>query len=146
MAKMPCKDVNSIFDSKINGIKTLWKNLNGLISAGKRRDNLVKINKLNYNGKSITDGTEISNVMNEYFCSVGNNLVSKLPIPSNFFTDYLPKPICNSIFVEPVTVTELEALIKMLKVNKACGEDGISARLIKDLGNLLIAPLTYVFN
>lgn len=56
---------NNISHANINGLKTLWKNLNSLISAGKRRTDHVKLIKVNYNCKFNTDVTDTSNAMNE---------------------------------------------------------------------------------
>jgi len=80
------------------------------------------------------------------FTNIGSNLLKQLPTTSKNFTDYLQKPVSNSIYVEEVTVCEILNLITSLKSNKSSGPDGISCRLIKENAYLLCEPLCYIYN
>ena len=134
------------FDNKVYSIKQLWSHLNTICSVKTNKKNSTVIDKLDYCGSIITKPNDISNAMNEYFCKVGQNLVNNVPPTSKTFEEYLPPPVMNSIYCEPVTTEELSGLIDSLNVNKSSGADCISSRIIKDNINDLVDPLKYIFN
>jgi len=80
---------------------------------------------------------------------VGPNLVSKLP---KTYTDsfkhlrYLKTTVCETIFCEPVTQSELLKLIDSMDSKKACGSDNIGVQIIKDNVLFLVKPLVYIIN
>ena len=101
---------------------------------------------MTFGNSAITKPEEICEKLNEYFCNVGKDLASKLPAATNTVSDYMRSPFQKTIFVEPVTSDELCALINNLNVNKSCGDDGFSPRLVKDCKHVLIEPLVYIYN
>ena len=138
---------NTQFDAKTNSIKQIWSNLNKVCSARKAKKSHNVINKLlKEDGSEILDPNEICNVFNDYFCSVGTNLINSLPAASQCFTAFLDSSVRDSIVVDNVDVNELLFLIDSLKCGKSCGFDGISPQLIKDNKYLLCEPLAYLFN
>ena len=138
---------SALFDNKINSIKKLWSNLNNICSAKTKSKNKTVIDKLKTeNGNELVLPLEISNYLNSYFCNIGNDLVDKLPLSNKHFTDYLVNPVLNTIFVEPVTTTELTHIINLLKNNKNCGIDGLSCKLLQDYFYLFCDPLNYLYN
>ena len=56
-------------------IKESWKKINQLLN---KRSKSTNIERLSDTGTEITSKSEIANVMNEYFCSVGKILQAKL--------------------------------------------------------------------
>ena len=122
--------------------------MNRICSAKKQQHSNNLINKLvDDTNKEIVLPTDISNCLNKYFCNIGENLMKKIP-PSNStnFNDYLRNPVKNSIFIEPITSTEIMNLILSLKGSKSCGADGVSPQLLKDNAFLFAEPLQYIFN
>ena len=68
------------------------------------------------------NSSEIPDIMNEYFSSIGHNLASKMPNSQKEFFDYLPKSRnADSFFFNPVTQTEIESEIMNTPLNKAHG-------------------------
>ena len=67
-------------------------------------------------------------------------------VEANNFNKFLPAPLRNSIFLEPVTKTELNNLIILLNPRKSSGHDGISVKLIQNAINDIIDPLLFVLN
>ena len=138
---------DSEFDYKTNNIKQIWHNLNKLCSTkNKKAKSPTIITTLNYKEKEISTPADIANAMNEYFCTVGTDLVKKLPDRSVSYTKYLKSPIKNSIYCEPVTVLEVTNLINSLNVTKSSGPDNISPLLVKENCLFLCEPLAYLFN
>ena len=58
-------------------------------------------------GSSITDPSEIANVFNSYFSSIGETLQSKIHSSHLSFTRYLKNPNIHSLFVSPTDSTEV---------------------------------------
>ena len=65
-----------------------------------------KINELKINDICITGDFEISNAMNEYFCTVGKNLADKLPKGKDA-SSYLQSSIKETICLNPTTEEEI---------------------------------------
>jgi len=88
------------------------------------------------------------NAFNEYFVSLGDDLVKKnLPDPgTKTFKNYVAPPLKNSIFCNPTDKFEINSLIKKLNVNKSPGPDNIGPVLVKLMESAIIDPLSYIFN
>ena len=66
------------------------------------------------------NSSELPDIMNEYFSSIGQNLASKMPNSQKKFFDYLPKSRnVDSFIFNPVTQTEIEPEIMTIPLNKA---------------------------
>lgn len=59
------------------------------MSLNKKGKNECCINKLLVDNRTIFAPLDISNALNEYICSAGFNLSSKLPNTTTHFPDYL---------------------------------------------------------
>ena len=136
---------NNILNTKMNSIKSVWSNLNNIISS-KTRSNSNTISSLTVNNCEFDKPNDIANIFNDYFCSVGPKLAEAIPTCNYSYSDYMQYSVTNSIYIDTVTNYELEKLIDGLKNGKACGDDGIGAQLIKENKQFLLHPLTYIFN
>lgn len=135
------------FDTKANSVKKLWSNLNTVCSISKKKSMKNIINVLNVNGCKIEDKNDICNSFNNYFATLGDTLVEQLPNPGiNTFEDYLPQATKNSIFCSPTDKYEISNLIHKLKNNKSPGPDNIGPSLVKEMEQIIIDPLAYIFN
>jgi len=56
------------------------------------------------------------------------------------------KSVKNSIVCTPTDKIEISTVIRTLKNNKSLGPDGIGPVLVKLIENLILDPLTYIFN
>ena len=67
-----------VFDSNKNSVYNIWKTLNPIINP-KAGSKSTSINKLLVEGKVIKDKSNISDAMNNHFCTIGEVLKSDLP-------------------------------------------------------------------
>ena len=135
-----------IFDSKTLSVKKLWQHLNDMINT-KRKSGPTNIEKILYNGSLYTDNHDISNKMNEHFCTIGNRLKSKLPQRNeDDFKKYLPPAILNSFCLREVLFEEVWKEINALKTKKATGPDGIGNKIVKHCREIFAYNLTKIFN
>ena len=142
----------NMFNTKTNSVKQLWKNLNTICSF-KKNDKTKRnvISKLNVDNDYITKPEDISNSMNNYFSTVGsklvNNLINNNPtFNNNDYKSYCSTSIKDSIFLTPVTRTEVYLLIDKLNISKAAGNDNIGPVLVKTAAPIIVDPLLHIYN
>ena len=88
----------------------------------------------------------LANVFNQFFCSVFNKRTDNLSPTPGHGCDYstvLPVHTINDLICTP---SEVAKVLKSLNVNKACGPDGVSPRLLKECHMELAPSLTRLFN
>lgn len=97
---------HNYFEDNLNDIKKTWEGINNLL--GRKRKAIKHITSLKRRGSDQISYnlSEIPDIMNEYFSSIGHNLASKMPNSQKEFFDYLPKSRnADSFFFNPVTGT-----------------------------------------
>ena len=87
----------------------------------------------------------ISGKFNDYFINVGKILAAQIPKSGPSFDKYLPEPNPECIFLVPTNEREISNIILNIK-NSLPGHDGISAKVIKLIIDILAPPLTYITN
>ena len=83
---------------------------------------------------------------NNYFANIGGNLASSIPSASKTANEFMPPPICNSLFRCPVTADEIQLEIAKLQTGKAVGPSSIPISVLKILKSELAGPLQVIFN
>jgi hypothetical protein len=138
---------NDLFTNSKNATINIWKNLNGILNPDKKRKH-THINKILTNGQMVTDKAKIPNVFNNFFCNIGKQLQNQLPNvnASDKFKKYLPPPVLNSFYLEPVSIDDILTEIKKLNPRKACGPDSISGKLIQLCPQIFAIILCKIFN
>ena len=64
----------------------------------------------------------------------------------NDFQNYLGNSVVDSWFCDPVTITELNQLIKDLRISKSPGPDEIGPKLVKLIAPMILEPLVHIYN
>ena len=134
------------FESNINNIKKTWEGINILMSRKKKFDKVISSLK-RPDHKSITsDPTEIPDILNKHFTSIGHKLASKIS-HSVAFSQYLPRITSSESFsFNPVLPGEIEVEIKSLPPNKALGLYSFPVKILKSARQLLSKPLATIMN
>lgn len=140
-----------LFDTRANSVKKIWSNLNAVCSLKSSKEKTQFIQKLDIKGKVVAQSVDIGNGLNEYFADVGQNLVTALLQQNpnwshNDFKKYLSKPVVNSLFCDPVTINELNQLIKDIRISKTPGPDEIGPKLVKLIASVITEPLAHIYN
>jgi len=103
------------------------------------------IDQLTINGTDIKDPLEISEHLNNYFTNIGERLSSTIPPTNCNPITYLTQNSYQSIFISPVTRTELYNCIQRVKDGSA-GHDGLKPGILKQACQHYIEPLLHVIN
>ena len=88
------------------------------------------IEKLEIDGKNITNAKEIANNFNIFFSRTGQRISDQITSSKNF-RDYMENPLANSIYIAPTNEHAVEKIISSLKNNKSTGDDNITAQQLK---------------
>ena len=111
-----------------SNLKQTWKNLNEVINR--------RVTEAPYPGSFIKNGMEIRNPIDiandfcDYFTDIGLNLASKISSTNSSPKDFLSGSRSESISLQPLTVDELNNIVKSFNANKALGHDNISMKTI----------------
>ena len=132
-------------DEAKNNMKQTWNIINELIGK-KSKQNAKLPSQFMDNTDTITIPNEITNRFNNYFTNVGPTLSRQIKKTPKKFTEYLSNKCQNSIFLEPITQSEVERELMKLNPNKSSGLDDLSPRVIREIGALISKPLTHIFN
>ena len=124
----------------------LWKTINCVIR--KTNNKTETIDSLKIGNLEVFNGSEIANEFAKYFSTVGKDLASKMNTPNIGINNYLKNVRSNakSIFLTPVTTVELERIISKLKPKLSSGLDEINNKIIKELKEFIVPPLSVIFN
>ena len=105
-----------VFVSNKNSVYNIWKTLNPIVNP-KAGSKSTSINELLVDGKVIKDKSNISDAMNNHFCTIGEVLKSDLPDWGDRYKEYLPARVMNSFFIEPICNDDVGLDINNLKNN-----------------------------
>jgi len=137
------RDADRHILSAKNKNKTLWKIINKEIGNSHCVSNII----INSGVKIITNRQLITERFNIYFTEVTENLLSQVNYhcPQQHL-HFQIKNCYETMFVAPVTVTEVEQVIKGLKNNSSPGFDEILTFLMKQCLCHFIKPLVHNHN
>ena len=93
------------------------------------------------------NATELPNVLNDFFSTVGQKLAANVPDTYCHHNEYLAKVNCaSSFFFDPVIPSDIELEILLLPSNKAYGLYSCPVRILKCARNILSSPLAELIN
>ena len=130
--------------------RKMWKTLNDIMRRKQTKGNRVVINSLlDQNNKEHTKPTDIANILNRHFNSVGGKMANKINPKNRKVKDplhYIRNSPAQSIFLQPTTTDEI--IIKITEINskKATGPDDISGYLLKITVQIIAPAIACLFN
>ena len=80
------------------------------------------------------------------FTNIGPNLASKIPSTNSSPKDFLSSSLSESISLQPLTVGELNNIVKSFNANKAPGHDNIPMKIIHQSFQNIAQPLVTIIN
>ena len=120
--------------------KSKWSFEQKFASKQKVRDKVGPLK--NSAGNVISDGFQMAENLNEYFCSVFTKEdISSLPLPARKFEGDQSQNL-GQLFITPEMITKT---IKMMK-KKSPGVDGIKPKLLKETVSEISMPLANICN
>ena len=126
-------------------MKESWKTINQVLN---KRSKSTNIDLLKGPGREIVNRQEISNTMNEYFCSVGKDLASKIEdSPNPMLTGkYNLNPDNKRFNFRRIVVQDIRDAMGKIKISKSLGSDNISSYFLNLATPYIENALVFMFN
>ena len=142
------RDAKTMYYDKVlqenkSSMKKTWAILNSAL--GKKYNNRFP-KKIQLHDKVICEDKHIVNIFNEQFINAGKDIKHKIPKVNEIFTQYMPHPIKNSMFIDSVDTHEIRSIINKLKAKSSSGFDNISCKMVKLSTYYIIEPITHIIN
>ena len=102
--------------------------------------------RLFVNGKAVTEPTQVVKELSTFFARIGGITSNSAKSPHKPYKHYLGSACTKSMAIIPVTSTEVELIVKTLKVTSASGFDRIHTKTLKAVLPSILEPLTYLIN
>ena len=132
------------FESNWNNIRNTWKGIKTIISIKNITTTIP--HSIEFNNRTITDPTTMSNVFNNYFTSIAEKTKSNIKFSPKHYTDYLSSTNTNTFFLTPTDKNEIAFIISSLDSHKSSGLNSIPVKILKLLKNDISQQLSDVFN
>ena len=149
------KKKKSFYEEKLNENigkpKELWKSLNslGFTTKNKSKSKIC----LNHKGNLNFDPKANANIFKNFFSNLAEDLLKKLPNPSNKFnlntvkSYYVKQGVkMNSFSFNHVDEEIILKLLEEINPSKAAGIDGLAGKFLKDGAPYLSSPITQLCN
>ena len=151
VTKMKKQAIKQYFHEKCaGGPKScdFWPTIKPFLSnKGYKNSNCILLSE---NNKIINDQSEVSEIFNHYFVNVAADIGSASPIdtPSHPSIQKIKSSHVSgtSFDFKPVNEDFVSRQIETLQTKKATGNDGISAKIIKECKSVIAGPLTDIIN
>ena len=128
-----------------NNISKTWLIINEITKRKKCAGTSIS-SMYDNDGNKLTSQTEISNLLNWHFSTIGKRMAKQLTQRGGDPLSYIQHDVVAPLLMTLSTSYEFEKLIDELDIKKAAGSDGIPCHLIK-LTKAIIAPiLSSLFN
>ena len=131
------------FQSSKNNISKTWQVIKSIINTD---SNKHTIEKLTINNKIVCDNNTMANNFNNFFTNIGPNLASKIPLVNDDVTKYITGCYSDSMFLNETNPDEIMKLVALLKTSPSCGNDDISATVVKSIITEIADPLCFIIN
>ena len=129
-----------------NSSKKLWGLINQTLS--KSNNKLDSIDRIRVDNIYKCDAKSITSAFCNHFSKVGKNYAERISKSNKKIEEYLKNIEINqhSLFLTPITESELKSLITALLNKKSSGHDNVNNILLKQLKDSVVKPMTICVN
>ena len=149
LTKLKTKAFNNYYTEKAaaarDNISKSWTIINEITKRKKVAKNTISSIHTK-EGKEITNQSEISNLLNLHFSTIGKNMAENCATANIDPLSYINHDELGSLFMSPTSPDEIMKLIDSLDLKKAAGSDGIPSHLIKKTKAIIAPILSRLFN
>lgn len=126
--------------------RKLWRILNNVVNyKPDAHRSIAYIQK--QTGEKLCTPKEISTEFNKYFVSVGQTISNSLAMPEGkSYRDYLSLDYPHSMFLDPVTDSEVSCVFRSSLDKSSTDIDGLNSVIFAKVFDLIQASLTILFN
>ncbi len=135
----------NLFNKFKNDIRGTWKTINEILCKTKKKKSFPQFFK--DNETVITNKLTIANKFNTFFTNIGPKLADQIKMPKNkHFKNYLTLNYNHKFTFKDIDEEGVRKIIERLAPKTSFGFDGLSTKLIKEIKDCLVKPLTLIIN
>lgn len=135
----------NLFNKFQNDIRKTWRTINRLLNRDKTTDEELTAMKIN--GHTTTDEKIISDEFNRFFTDIGRNTADNLPTTDKTPEDYLTNRPTSTFTFKQIDEETTDRIISQELSNKSSsGFDDLSTKLVRQLKDVLVSPMTIIIN
>ena len=123
------------FENNWNNIKNTWKGIKTIISI--KSISTTVPHSIEFNNRTVTDPTAMSNVFNNFFTSIAKKTNSNIKFSPKHYTDHLSYTNTNTFFLTLTDANEISFIISSLDSHKSSGPNIILKLLKNDISQQL---------
>ena len=137
----------SFYEEKIENSSDPKKAWNALFTAiGKNKSKSSKINNIEVENVCITDSQQIANHFNEFFASIAENTIKKIPPTLKKHSEFPFAQVSTVFEFQSVNQHNISKIINNFEPKTSCDIKGFNTKLLKECANYILKPLTYLIN
>ena len=125
-------------------MKNIRKGIKQIISS--KPSSCCSPSKIVQDGCELIDTASIGNAFNNFFIGIGKKLASSVPSVDKSPLFFMPSNQPHSLFLYPITQSEIENEIDALNPSKVVGPYSIPVHILKILKYLMLTPLEILYN
>ena len=123
--------------------KKSWQVLNEILNRNTQKNQSFQ---LLHDGVAVSDRLSVANIFNKYFVEAPISIQNSLPARGNDYNSYLGNRRDASFEFSTVTPNIVSFLIGQIDLSASGGNDGISAKIVKCISNLIAVPLASILS
>ena len=119
-----------------------------IITIKKNLNSSSNIKLYDTDNSLINDPEKIANIFNQYFSTIGTKLSEQITSnsPNQEYQSINKNTIKDSLFLNPISITEMKEYIKKLNPNKSSPKHSVPTKIIKLSTEILAPVITKIFN
>ena len=141
------KYYKKFFDEHCENSKKQWQMINTLLNRKLKEKNSIKLK--GDDGSIISNGTDVAAKFNNYFSNIASNIKAQISARQTFdpggFSRYLRNPTANSMYLRPVTPTEVSEVILKFK-NKSTLDTKIGPMKVANHNSKFTGVISTIIN
>jgi len=123
--------------------RLVWKLINELRNQPAKNSS---VDSLVVDDVLITDEKDIADTFNDHFASIGAAVAETVPTTDINFREFLTNPICNSLFLQPVSPAQITEAIRLIANKPSTDVNEISFKLIHSVAAQVSKPICHMYN
>ena len=128
-------------------IGKIWEGVKSIISlCSSSSSSSSSPSCININNVPVSDPESMANSFNDYFVTIAENIRKEIPSTNKHFSDFLKKPVSDSLFLSPTDEMEVLYCLSSLDQNKSSGPFSIPSQIFSLIKTEISTPLSNIIN
>ena len=129
--------------SDMKNTSKFWKVFKSMSSS---TSDSVLPKEIRVENEIITDKTKMLYILNQHFIASDKLFEKEMPLKTAQNSSYAEQKLPFDFNVTPITINEVRDALKKINIKKSAGPDGLDPHLLQIAAEIIVEPLTHIFN